>query len=39
LIDLVEYIKTLNSNYRVQQTLGTSQSEVSVPTTPGMVKP
>ena len=39
LIDLVEYIKTLNSNYRVQQTLGTSQSDLAAPTTPGMVKP
>ena len=38
LIDLVEYIKTLNTNYRVQQTLGTSQSDLA-PTTPGMVKP
>ena len=25
LIDLVEYIKKLNSNYRIQQTLNTSQ--------------
>lgn len=39
LIDLVEYIKTLNTNYRVQQTLGTSQSDLAAPTTPGMVKP
>ncbi|QHN01993.1 cytochrome c oxidase subunit II [Granulicella sp. WH15] len=39
LIDLVEYIKNLNSNYRVQQTLGTSQSDLAAPTTPGMVKP
>ena len=39
LIDLVEYIKTLNSNYRVQQTLGTSQSDLAAPTTPGQVKP
>jgi cytochrome c oxidase subunit 2 len=38
LIDLVEYIKTLNTNYRVQQTLGTSQSDLAAPTTPGMVK-
>jgi cytochrome c oxidase subunit II len=35
----LEYIKTLNSNYRVQQTLGTSQSDLAAPTTPGMVKP
>ena len=39
LIDLVEYIKNLNSNYRVQQTLTTSTSEQAAPTTPGMVKP
>ncbi len=39
LIDLVEYVKTLQSNYRVQQTLNTSQSDQAVPTTPGMVKP
>ena len=40
LIDLVEYIKTLSSNYRVQQTLNTSQqSESAVPAAPGMVKP
>lgn len=39
LIDLVEYIKTLNSNYRVQQTLTTSESNQVAPTTPGMVKP
>jgi cytochrome c oxidase subunit 2 len=43
LIDLVEYIKTLNSNYRVQQTMNTSlvQSQVqqTVPAAPGMVKP
>ncbi len=39
LIDLVEYIKNLKSNYRVQQTLTTSQSDQSAPTTPGMVKP
>ena len=38
LIDLVEYIKTLNSNYRVQQTTGTSQSDTAAPTSPGMVK-
>jgi cytochrome c oxidase subunit 2 len=39
LIDLVEYLKTLNTNYRVQQTLTTSQSDQAAPTTPGMVKP
>ncbi len=40
LIDLVEYIKTLNSNYRVQQTYVTSQSNQAAPTTPSeMVKP
>ena len=38
LIDLVEYIKTLNSNYRIQQTTGTSQSDTAAPTSPGMVK-
>jgi cytochrome c oxidase subunit II len=39
LIDLVEYIKGLDSNYRVQQTLTTSQSDQAAPTTPGVVKP
>jgi cytochrome c oxidase subunit 2 len=39
LIDLVEYIKSLKTNYRVQQTLTTSQSDQTVPTVPGMVKP
>jgi cytochrome c oxidase subunit 2 len=39
LIDLVEYIKNLQSNYRVQQTLTTSESNQAAPTTPGMVKP
>jgi cytochrome c oxidase subunit 2 len=34
LIDLVEYIKTLQSNYRVQQTQMTSQSDQAAPTTP-----
>ena len=34
LIDLVEYIKTLNSNYRVQQTLMTSESDQAAPQTP-----
>ena len=39
LIDLVEYIKALNTNYRVQQTLTTSQSNQTAPTTPEVVKP
>jgi cytochrome c oxidase subunit 2 len=39
LIDLVEYIKTLQTNYRVQQTNVTSQSNQAAPTTPEMVKP
>ena len=38
LIDLVEYIKTLNTNYRPQQTTGTSQSDLAAPNTPGTVK-
>jgi cytochrome c oxidase subunit II len=39
LIDLVEYIKSLQTNYRVQQTLTTSQTNQEAPTTPGVVKP
>ena len=39
LIDLVEFIKGMQSNYRVQQTLTTSQSNLAAPTAPGMVKP
>jgi cytochrome c oxidase subunit II len=39
LIDLVEYMKTLNTNYRVQQTLTTSQSDQAAPPASGMVKP
>jgi cytochrome c oxidase subunit 2 len=39
LIDLVEYLKQLNTNYRVQQTQTTSASDQAAPTTPGMVKP
>jgi cytochrome c oxidase subunit II len=39
LIDLVEYLKQLNTNYRVQQTQTTSVSDQAAPTTPGMVKP
>ena len=35
LIDIVEYIKTLQTNYRVQQTLTTSQSQQQAPSTPG----
>ena len=39
LIDLVEFIKTQDSNYRVQQTLGTNETSSTAPTAPGMVKP
>jgi cytochrome c oxidase subunit 2 len=39
LIDLVEYLKNLNSNDRVQQTLTTSQSDQSAPQASGVVKP
>lgn len=39
LIDLVEYLKTLKTNYRVQQTLTTSESNQAAPMTPGVVKP
>jgi cytochrome c oxidase subunit 2 len=39
LIDIVEYIKTLQTNYRVQQTNVTSQSNQAAPSTPEMVKP
>ena len=39
LIDLVEYLKGLNSNYRVQQRQTTSQSDQTAPTAPGVVKP
>ncbi|MES2391740.1 MAG: cytochrome c oxidase subunit II [Acidobacteriota bacterium] len=34
LIDLVEFIKTMQSNYRVQQTQMTSESDQAAPTTP-----
>ena len=34
LIDLVEYIKNMQSNYRVQQTLVTAASDETAPTTP-----
>ena len=45
-IDLVEYIKKLNSNYRIQQTLNTTQvspAQTGAPapspaSAPGMVK-
>lgn len=44
MIDLVEYIKTLHSNNRVQQTLNTTQLSSAqtngvTPATPGVVKP
>jgi cytochrome c oxidase subunit 2 len=39
LIDLVEYVKGLKTNYRVQQTLTTSQSDQAAPPAPGVVKP
>jgi len=39
LIDLVEYLKSLHTNYRVQQTLTTSESNQAAPMTPGVVKP
>ena len=39
LIDLVEYIKTLKSNYRNQQTLVTAKSSDAAPPAPEMVKP
>ena len=35
LIDIVEYVKNLKNNYRVQQTLTTSQSDQAAPTVPG----
>ena len=34
LIDLVEYIKQLKSNYRIQQTLNTAKAEDVAPVTP-----
>jgi cytochrome c oxidase subunit 2 len=34
LIDLVEFIKNMQSNYRVQQTLVTAASDETAPTTP-----
>ena len=39
LIDLVEFVKTMPTNYRVQQTLVTSQSDETTPTAPQVVKP
>ncbi len=39
LIDLVEYIKNLNTNYRIQQTLTTSQSNQAAGAAAGTVKP
>ncbi len=39
LIDLVEYLKNLSSNDRVQQTLTTSQSDQAAPSASGVVKP
>ena len=39
LIDLVEYIKNLQTNYRNQQTLTTTQSNQATPVAPGTVKP
>ena len=39
LIDLVEFVKNMPTNYRVQQTLVTSQSDQAAPTAQGMVKP
>src|SRR5271155_3478883 len=39
LIDLVEFLKTMQSNYRVQQTLMTTENNQAAPTTPGVVKP
>jgi len=39
LIDLVEYLKSLKTNYRVQQTLTTSESNQAAPMTPEVVKP
>jgi cytochrome c oxidase subunit 2 len=39
LIDLVEYVKSLKTNYRVQQTLTTSQSDQAAPPASGVMKP
>jgi cytochrome c oxidase subunit 2 len=39
LIDLVEYIKTLQSNYRIQQTFVTAESNETAPATPSVDTP
>ena len=39
LIDLVEYLKNLQTNYRVHQTLTTSESDQAAPITPGVSQP
>ena len=39
LIDLVEFIKNLDSNYRINQTLVTAQSDQAAPVTPQPVVP
>lgn len=39
LIEVVEYLKTLQSNYRIHQTSTTSESNQSAPTTPEHEKP
>ena len=39
LIDLVEFVKNMPTNYRVQQTLVTSASDQAAPTAQEMVKP
>jgi cytochrome c oxidase subunit 2 len=39
LIDLVEFLKSLKTNFRVQQTLTTSESNQAAPMTPEAVKP
>ena len=39
LIDLVEFIRNMPTNYRVQQMLVTSQSDQAAPTAQGMVNP
>ena len=38
LIDLVEYIKNLNSNYRIQQTLTASQLPLGKPARPVLAR-
>ncbi|MBB5058246.1 cytochrome c oxidase subunit 2 [Granulicella aggregans] len=39
LIDLVEFIKNLDSNYRVKQTLVTAESDQAAPSTPQPIAP